>query len=116
MKKSSRDGVYEKNGAYWISWTDASGQRKRKRTYAATKAHARGLREERLNRAERAEVLGFTPPSDESFAEVAERFLQYQHARLTAAGYGREKGIVKRHLIPAFPISIAELRRGNIQR
>src|SRR5207302_1751544 len=111
MKKNSRDGVYERDGSYWISWTDASGQRRRERTHAITRAQARTLRAARLNRVERSVVLGFAPPSNETFEQIAERFLQHQRARLTKAGYEREKGIMKIHLIPAFPIPISELRR-----
>src|SRR4051794_23778360 len=106
-KSRRRDGVYERNGAFWISWTDAGGQRRRERTYAATAAEARSIRHARLNRVERSEVLGFTPPADDTFADVAQRFLTYQCGRLTPAAYQRVRGLTLKHLIPAFPRRIA---------
>jgi integrase len=115
-KTGTRDGVYKRNDAFWISWTDGSGQRKRERTHAATAAEARTLRDAKLNRIERAFVLGFTPPSNDTFAEVAERFIAHQRSRLTEAALVRDEGIVRGHLIPAFPIKMSELRRVNIQR
>ncbi len=115
-KTGTRDGVYKRNDAFWISWTDASGQRKRERTHAATAAEARTLRDAKLNRIERAFVLGFTPPSNDTFAEVADRFIAYQRSRLTEAAFVRDEGIVRGHLIPAFPVKMSEIRRVNVQR
>jgi integrase len=118
MKKRTnrRDGVYERDGAYWISWTDASGQRRRERTHCATRKAAEDYRSAKLNRVERAFALGFTPPGDDLFKDVAERFLAYQKSRLTAKAYEREQGIVNTHLVPAFPIRVADMRRVDVQR
>ena len=101
MKKQAgkRDGVYERVGAYWISWTDASGIRRRERTHAVTRTQAKNLREAKLNRVERAIVLGFTPPGDETFEQVTERFLTYQKGRVTDVSYKRDEGIVRTHLL-----------------
>jgi integrase len=118
MKKRAgkRDGVYQRNGSYWISWTDASGRRRRERTHAVTAKQAKLYRDAKLNRIEQAFVLGFTPPTEETFEQVAEKFLRYQKGRLTPAAYEREQGIVNQHLIPAFPLKIADVRRVEIQR
>jgi integrase len=61
-------------------------------------------------------VLGFTLPTNDTFEQVAERFLTYQSGRLTPTGFVREKGIVRKHLVPAFPVRICEIRRADIQR
>jgi hypothetical protein len=114
-KSGKRDGVYQRNGALWISM-DANGQRRRERTYCVTRKAAADYRRSKLNRIERAAVLGFTPPSDETFAQVAERFISFQRGRLTVAAFQREEGILRTHLMPAFPVRIAEIRRADVQR
>lgn len=67
-------------------------------------------------KAEQAKALGFSPPGEETFAEIAARYLQYQKARITAKAFEREQGIVENHLIPAFPVKVASIRRQDIQR
>lgn len=60
--------------------------------------------------------MGFTPPGEESFAEVARRFLAHQKARLTQRAYEREKGIVESHLCPFFACKLSAARRVDVQR
>jgi len=47
---------------------------------------------------------------------VADRFLAYQRPRVTTQTYEREKWIVEHMLKPFYPIKLALLRRGDIQR
>jgi integrase len=49
-------------------------------------------------------------------AELAPRYLAHQKARVSAAAYTREKGILEDHLIPAFTGAVASIRRVDIQR
>jgi integrase len=65
---------------------------------------------------EQAKTLGFSPPGEDSFGEVAKRFLQHQKARLTERAYVREEGIVRDHLGPFFPGRVADIRRVDTQR
>jgi hypothetical protein len=74
------------------------------------------MRSAELLKVEQAKILGFSPPGEETFGEVAKRFLFYQHARLTPKAYQRESGIVKDLLSPFFPGKVADIRRVDSQR
>jgi hypothetical protein len=66
--KDRRDGIFERRGSYFISFTDAQGRRKQRKTSALTLTQARTIRERELHNAEKARILGYTPPGKESFA------------------------------------------------
>ena len=55
----------------------------------------RTIRSAELLRVEHAGVLGFTPPGEETFKEVATRFDLHQKARLTDRAYEREHSIIE---------------------
>jgi integrase len=65
---------------------------------------------------EQSKALGFTPPGEESFADIATRFLTHQKARLTVRAYERESGIIENHLKPFFNGRLAAIRRVDVQR
>jgi integrase len=67
-------------------------------------------------RVEQAKVLGFSPPGNETFPEVSKSYLSHQKARLTPAGYERERGIVESHLQLFFACPLRGIRRVDIQR
>jgi integrase len=115
---NNSDGVYTRGDrkGYWISWTDAQGQRRFRRTNAQTLAQARAARAAELVKVEQAKVLGFTPPGEDSFASVAQRFVAYQEARLTPKAYERERAIIGSHLEPFFGGQLAAIRRVDVQR
>jgi integrase len=118
-KKSDRDGIYKRpdGHGFWISWTDSQGRRRRRSVRVANITQARAARNAELLRVEQTRALGFTPPGDEVFKEVASRYLQYQKARLTAKAYDRERGIVECHLASFFgELKLASIRRADIQR
>lgn len=117
MSKSA-DGVYTRpdRDGFWISWNDAQGKRRYRKTNAQTLTQARAARAGELVRVEQAKVLGFAPPGKESMAELAPRYLAHQKARVSAAAYTREKGILEDHLIPVFTGAVASIRRVDIQR
>lgn len=112
------DGVYTRKDrpGYWISWTDAQGHRRYRRTNVKTLAQARALRAAEVTRAEQTKALGFAPAGKDSFAEIGKRFLAYQKARLTPKAYERERGIVENHLLSFFAGKIAAIRRVDVQR
>jgi hypothetical protein len=68
-----RDGVYTRpdREGYWISWQDAQGRRRWRKTEAKTLTLARQAVSNERVKAEQARVLGFAPPGDETFGEVA---------------------------------------------
>src|SRR5262245_32127804 len=101
-KKSpqKRDGVYERDDrkGFGISWTDAQGRRRRRKTDAQNITQAKQILSAELLRVEQAKILGHNPPGEETFEEVAKRYLKYQKARIKPKSYEREEGIVKTHL------------------
>jgi len=115
-KSRSGDGVYRRSDreGFWISWTDVQGQRRYRRTQATSLAQARAsLAAERV-RVEQARILGFNPPGEDLFSDVADKFLHYQQPRITVREFQREQLIVERHLKPAFSGKIAGIRRIDI--
>lgn len=117
-KKQDRDGVYKRpdSPGYWISWTDHLGRRRRRRVNAINRAHAETLRANELIRADEIRTKGFSSPGEETFQEIATRFLSHQKARLTPKAYEREKGIVENHLSNFFTGKLSAIRRVDIQR
>lgn len=113
-----RDGVYEREDrkGFWISWVDAQGRRRRRKTDAANITQAKQILSAELLRVEQSKMLGHAPPGKETFGEVAERYLKHQQARLTPKAYDREEGIVKKHLAPFFNRPLAAIRKVDIQR
>src|SRR5216683_2878144 len=97
---AARDGIYQRKDrpGFWISWSDAQGRRRFRKTDAQNITQARQIRSAELLRAEHARVLGFAPPGEETFADVAARFLRHQKARLTPRAFDREKSIIEKHL------------------
>jgi integrase len=118
VMRNHSDGVYKRQDrdGYWISWTDAQGRRRYRKTHAKTLQQARTLRASELARVEQAKALGFAPAGEETFAVVAKRFMEYQQARLTPKAYEREKGIVENRLCKFFNCDIAGIRRVDVQR
>jgi len=116
--KQTRDGIYQRKdrAGFWISWVNAQGRRRYRKTDATNITQAKQIRSAELLRVEQAKILGFTPPGEETFAEVAKRFLQHQKVRLTKKAYERETGIINNHLIPFFNCQIAGVRRQDVQR
>ncbi len=117
--RNDRDGIFTRSDrdGYWMHWKDVSGRRRfRKLGGARTLAEARRARSAEIVRVEQSRVLGFLPPGKESFEEVADRYLKYQKHRLTPASYKRAEGIVNDHLSSFFPVPIAGIRRGDVQR
>ncbi len=116
--RSHSDGVFTRKDrdGYWISWYDMQGRRRYRKTNAKSLSEARKLRASELMKVERAKALGFAPPGEDSFADVAKRFLVHQKARLTPESYERERLIVNERLAPSLPVALAAIRRVDAQR
>jgi len=115
---SNADGVYTRKDrdGYWISWRDAQGRRRWRKTNAPTLTQARNIRAGELLRAEQSRVLGFNPPVDDSFADVATAYLAHQKPRLTMLAYERERGIIELHVKPSFNGLLKQVRKLDVQR
>jgi integrase len=112
------DGIFRRKDCdgYWLSWVDAQGQRRKRKAKGQTLGEARSELEAERVRVRKAIELGFTPPSKDSFADLAERYLAHQEPRLTESEYERQSGIVEKLLKPFFTCKIRDIRRGEIQR
>lgn len=117
-KKKDSDGVFTRKDrlGYWISWTDAQGRRRYRKTDAPTLAQARNARAAELIKVEQSRILGFAPPSNDSFADLAARYLAHQRVRLTTKSYERVKLIAENHLKPAFSGPVKAIRKVDVQR
>jgi integrase len=120
-KKRDRDGIFQRKdrpGAFYGSWTDASGRRRKRKLDAHTLQQARTLLNAERARVEKTVTLGYAPPSTESLEAVSKRFLKHQKARLTPAAYKREDGIIVAHLRPFFgdKTTLASIRRADVQK
>ena len=116
--RQTRDGIYQRNdrGGFWISWTDAQGRRRFRKTDAQNITQARQIRAAELLRVEQAKVLGFSPPGEDNFETVARRYLVHQKVRLSKASYLREKVSIDKHLSPFFPGKLSAIRRQDMLR
>ncbi|HEU0183790.1 MAG TPA: tyrosine-type recombinase/integrase [Blastocatellia bacterium] len=113
-----RDGVYQREdrgNSWWISWTDAQGRRRQRKTDAQNITQAKQIRAAELLRVEQARILGHQPPGKDTFEDVATRYLKYQKARLGATSYRREEGIVRVRLAQFNNVPLASIRRMDIQ-
>jgi integrase len=119
-RKRDRDGVFtrrDRPGAFYGSWTDASGRRRKRKLNAGTLQQARDLLAAERAKAEKARTLGYMPPGKETFADITPRYLQHQKARLTPHAYERTRGVVEGPLKSMFGIlKLANIRRADIQR
>jgi hypothetical protein len=87
-----RDGVYQRKTrpGWWISWTDAQGRKRYRKTDSQNITQAKQIRAAELLRVEQARIIGHQPPGEDTFEEVAERYLKHQKARLSPKVYDRE--------------------------
>jgi integrase len=117
-KRTIKDGVYTRKDrdGYWITWQDAQGRRRYRRTNAVTLVQARKLRAAELLKVERHRMFGFTEPGKESFTALAKRYLRHQEARLDPKSYQRTEAIVRLHLEPFFNFPVSGIRRIDVQR
>ena len=112
------DGIFRRKDrdGYFISWIDADGTRKKKKAKFRTLEGARQELAAKLRGVAQTEILGFRPPGEDTFEEIAKRFLAYQRARLAPRSYEREDWVVNHQLKPFFRRKVAAIRRTDVQR
>jgi hypothetical protein len=118
-KTRDRDGIYRRKGrpGWFISYTDASGQRRQRKAKGCfTLVQARAALADEQRRVDKARTYGVMPPGEESFRDVAARFLAHQKARLTKQAFIREQGILESHQSSFFSGRLADVRRADVQR
>lgn len=112
------DGVFVRKDrpGYYISFKDADGRRRKRKVEAPNNELAKLARSAEQIRAEQSRALGFTPPGNERFADVASQYLAHQKVRISPANFERERGIVEDHINPFFAGELRAIRRATVQR
>src|SRR5690348_3569413 len=115
---SDRDGIFERQGTYWMSYIDHTGKRRQEKLKGVhSKTTARHLRELKLAKVKEARLVGYVEPTKDTFADFAPRYLKHQKVRLTSKAYGRTEGIVQDRLQPVFGATpLASIRKADVQR
>jgi integrase len=124
-KQRRRDGCYWRTEvkAWWVSFVNAEGKRVREpailkdgskasdheEAQAVCEGKRREVREQ--HNLKPGEVLA----CQDTFAQVADKYLAYQKPRLKSAeSYGRERGIVTDHLKPFFTGKLVEITSSRV--
>jgi integrase len=115
-KAKRGDGVFYRDGSLYISWTSATGKRMKRRANGDLLAEARNDRAEEIRKVNQARIYGITPPTDKTFAVVAQEHLAKQKPRISDAGFRRESDIIRLHLEPYFTGPLADIKHGQIQK
>jgi integrase len=119
-KAKDRDGIFtrkDRPGAFYGSWVDANGKRRKRKLDAHTLQQARTLLAAERARVDRHKTLGYAEPTRESFAEMIPRYLKHQKPRISAQSYVRTEGIISNHLRGAFgSTKLAKIHRSDVQR
>jgi len=119
-KALDRDGIFtrkDRPGAFYGSWKDASGKRRKRKLAASTLEQAKTLLAAEVKRADEIKTKGYTEPTKESFAALLPRYTRFQKPLLSQRSYERTSGIVKNQLLPAFgAMPLGMIRRGDVQR
>lgn len=113
---AKRDGVFLRNGSFYISWIDSQGKRRKRKTAATNMQEARQYRAEELRKGEQTKILGFAPPTSRSFEDISKEYLEQQATTLTPDILLRETGIFRLHLNPFFAGPLADVKHGKIQK
>jgi integrase len=96
-KAKARDGVYYRadRRSWWVSYTDATGKRRRHSVVAHTRPQAVEALARLKVQTERHKALGVKEASDISTHDLLERFRRHQKVRLRATTFDRLGGILK---------------------
>jgi integrase len=116
-KQRKRDGVYWRRDCrkYWISYVDENGNRQREPASVNwDDAHSMLAGKITMRNEKKDLKPGEVLACRDTFAEVADKFLAYQKARLTPKAYEREAGIVTSHLKPFFSEKLAEITSSRV--
>ncbi len=82
-------------GSWWVSYTDANGERQREAVIAHTRPQAVSARAALMLKSERDRVLGVKEASDITTADLLARYKRHQKTRLRATTFDRLGGILE---------------------
>ncbi|MBT9331478.1 tyrosine-type recombinase/integrase [Paracidobacterium acidisoli] len=126
--KQQWDGIYQRKDrpGFWGSWKDAQGRRRTRKFNVYTLQQAQAALAAEKHKVEEAIRFGKPLPTEDSFAQFATEFLNYQERRISPVvvkgkisrtEYNRQAGIVERHLTPFFgDMKLAAIRRADVIR
>src|SRR5262245_51512501 len=96
-----RDGVFKKNGAYWIDFVDADGKRRRKKA-APTYALAKLIYRDTVTAIAKGEVLGVRDEGIPLARFIEKHYWPAVAQRWSAAERDRARVILDRQILPRF--------------
>jgi integrase len=96
-KAKERDGVYYRKdrGTWWVSYMDASGQRKREAVVASTRPQAVAARNGLMLKAQQERILGVREASNITTVDLLARYKRHQKPRLRPTTFERLTGILE---------------------
>ena len=102
-KARERDGVFQRTdrAGWWVSYVDASGERKKRKVGAHTRQQAMTVLGNIRVQEEKARTLGVRPASEVTTADLLVRYKRHQKPRIRPTTFVRLDGIletIKRHL------------------
>jgi integrase len=113
--KQQRDGVFKKNGWWWIDYRDAEGQRHRMKA-APSYEVAKQLYRDKMNAIAKGEMTGIREESLTFAAFVAMRYWPTIQSTISPSWATRTRGVLDLQLLPRFGAFIlTALRRELIE-
>ncbi|MBZ5565899.1 MAG: site-specific integrase [Acidobacteriia bacterium] len=102
----------DRGNAWYITWIDASGKRRKKRARRQSFQGARKELAQERAKAEEARDTGFVPMT---FKEAARQYLQRQMSLVSPNEYERQDSILKKHLKPFFAGKLRNVSKRQIE-
>jgi site-specific recombinase XerD len=111
-RAKERDGVFQRRdrAGWWVSYIDATGQRKKEKVVAHTRTQALNTLSAIRTREEKGRIIGVKAASEISTADLLARYKRHQKTRLRPTTFERLEGILetlKTHL-PEFAKDITK--------
>jgi len=114
-KRRSRDGLFQRNGWWWVDYYDADGKRHRKKAapdYQTAKIIYRDIK----TKIAKGEVLGVRDENIRLREFVEKRYWPTVKAGLSASEQVRSTAILNKHIVPRFGgLKLVGLRREAIE-
>lgn len=107
--------VFKRDGRYWIDFNDATGRRRRINTKTTDKRVATEILNDKLAKVAKREHLGVIDDTGMSFAEFAEEWWKRIEHTLKPRTQERWKGIVEKHLKPAFTGTLRAINVAQVE-
>ena len=115
-KRKGRDGLFQRNGWWWIDYTDGDGKRHRKKT-AMDFQTARLIYRDTVTKVAKGEVLGVREEGIRLREFVERKYWPTVKPPLSSWEQQRARSILDTQILPTFGgVKLARLRRAEIER